>query len=306
MQESAKVMEMAGYCAAHSIWSVCDGQALIPLVGYLGTDDKCSMERLATGPLQGEHRLASLHGNQLGAVLIKDGCMPLGSESASGKSACLILDVRFAAAPHCKLQYVLPYRSGLHEKGFAVHNPVLSECQGFDGEQVEILGQFFFRGLAAHTQGSAIWHSHYQPQMDQHCDPAGHFTLEELQLLRRAPLLVFRLMAGNQGALDKASLPGLARLLATAGNYLNPLLSRLVGQLSHDLSTLAADMQAGKGSAAAELLVIRQVFEAHLPAAESRAFAQALLALASDIGALPGIDRRRQAAVASCLGLAEV
>jgi hypothetical protein len=288
---------MAGYCAAHSIWSVCDGETLIPLVGYLGVDDRCSMERLAMGPLaalvQGERKLLSLDASQLGAVLIKNGRQP--SRLAAANQDCLILDVRFAHAPQCRLQYVLPYRSGHHELGFAVHNPVLSDCQGFDAEQVEILSEFFFKGLAAHEQGSAIWHSHYQSQLDQQYDQAGQFTLEELQLLRRAPLLVYLLVLGAEAALVDAQVQRLSALLAAAGSYRNPLLTRLVGSLAHDLPTQIAAMVVAPTEASAELRVIHQVFEAHLPEAESQAFAQALLALAEDLAA--SINPAQQAAV---------
>ena len=166
MQQTAKVMEMAGYCAAHSIWSVSDGETLVPLLGFVAADDSRSMERLAMGPIaalvQGERKLASLDDSQLGAVMIQDGRMRLGSDGTGEKTDCLILDVRFANAPQCKLQYVLPYRSGRHKRGFALQQPLLSECQGFDGEQLEILGEFFFKGLAAHAQGSALWQRHYQ------------------------------------------------------------------------------------------------------------------------------------------------
>jgi hypothetical protein len=304
MQDTAKVMEMAGYWAAHSIWSVCDGETLIPIVGYLAADDSCSMERLAMGPVaalvHGEHKLSSLEPCQQGAVLIKEG--RIGAGVGAEKTHCLILDVRFAAAPHSKLQYVLPYRSGLHELGFAVHNPVLGECQGFDAEQVEILGQFFFKGLAAHTQGSAIWHSHYQPQVDLQGDPAGRFTLEELQLLRRAPLLVYVLLRSEAG--ETPTLARLSELLAAVGRYLNPLLSRLVNQPAADCAAQARAMLARQVDALGELRVIRQVIDACLPAVESRAFAQALLALAADLA--EGTQQRVLNRLESALGLSDM
>lgn len=254
----------------------------------------------AAALVQGERKLDSLDANQQGAVLIKEG--RLGTGSGEERNACLTLDVRFAASPHCKLQYVLPYRSGDHELGFAVHNPVLAECQGFDAEQVEILGQFFFKGLAAHTQGSAIWHSHYQPQVDLQGDPAGRFTLEELQLLRRAPLLLYVLLRAEGGEIP--TLSRLTELLATVGRYLNPLLTRLVNQPAADCAAQARAMLVRQVDALGELRVIRQVAEASLPAEESRGFAQALLALASDLAA--GAQQGLLTQLETALGLADM
>eukprot|EP01031_Cornospumella_fuschlensis_P053368 gene53368-65185_t len=43
-QEAKKVMEMAGYWAGHAVQGVATGEMLIPIVGYLGTDQQTSME----------------------------------------------------------------------------------------------------------------------------------------------------------------------------------------------------------------------------------------------------------------------
>lgn len=309
MQATANVMEMAGYCAAHAIWRICDGETLMPLVGYLYADNSRSMERLAMPVaelVQGNGRLIDLAPNQQGAVLIKDGRLQSRHRSAAGND-CLILDIRFAGAAQCRLQYAVPYRSSHHELGFAVHSPVLSDCLGFDAEQVEVLGEFFFKGLASHEQGGATWHGHFQPQFSQHGDHAGQFTLEELRLLRRVPLLVYVLMLGAEDALADGHVQHLAGLLAAAGRYLNPLLTRLVSPLPHDLGTQLAALVVESVDAAAQLRVIHQLFDAQLPEPESRAFAKALLALAEDIAAAPEVVRQAGLGrVRRCLGLNEL
>ena len=44
--------ELAGFFAAHAVWSVSDGDTLIPLVGYETADGKRQMNRLVADRLE--------------------------------------------------------------------------------------------------------------------------------------------------------------------------------------------------------------------------------------------------------------
>jgi len=115
------VFKMAGDFASHAIWSVSDGEVIIPIVGYLKTDGSQSMERLVMGSVEalsaGEHKISNLSEEHLGATFIKDGLVTL----ETGKTDCLMIDVRFSDNASKKVQFLIPYRNANHDKGFAVH-----------------------------------------------------------------------------------------------------------------------------------------------------------------------------------------
>src|SRR5690606_29237908 len=96
MEATQRVAEMAGYFLGHALWSVSDGEVLVPILGYLKADDSRSMQRLAMGSIQavatGERRINALQPDERGAVFIKDALVTL----PTGKTDCLSLDIRFA------------------------------------------------------------------------------------------------------------------------------------------------------------------------------------------------------------------
>src|SRR3989338_11155089 len=116
------VMKMAGYCAAHAVQSVRSGEILIPIVGTLKVGGRQQMTRLAMGSsaeamARGEQCLNELKEDDLGVVFIKDAMVTLDS----GKTDCLMLEIRFAEDTRKKIQYLIPYRNAQHASGFAVH-----------------------------------------------------------------------------------------------------------------------------------------------------------------------------------------
>ena len=89
MRETAR---LAGFFAAHGIWSVADGGTLTPLLGYEQTDGGRGMDRFAADDTAGAVRAGqdALQANRRGsvrAVLVTDACIQLGT----GRSDALIV-----------------------------------------------------------------------------------------------------------------------------------------------------------------------------------------------------------------------
>ena len=73
---------LAGFLAAHAIWSVSDGETLIPILGYTDQDDKRILNRLASNDLveavnRGKRQLLANPMDANDAVLVYDGRMTL-------------------------------------------------------------------------------------------------------------------------------------------------------------------------------------------------------------------------------------
>ena len=148
---------LAGFFAAHAIWSVSDGETLIPILGYTGEDDERVLNRLA-GPdpaaavAQGKAQLASNPMDANDAVLLYDGRIALGES----KIDAILVEMRAYFSPQSEAVLAVPYRpksSGI----FRVHKPkvlVWKNCEDFD---VNRALQEFGDGVTSHEKGSKIW-----------------------------------------------------------------------------------------------------------------------------------------------------
>jgi hypothetical protein len=147
---------LAGFFAAHAIWSVSDGATLIPILAYTTESGERHMERLV-GELAamveaGRQRLDANPMDAVDAVLLYDGYLTI----AGDKVDAILVEVLAYFAPGAKLTLGIPY-TPLASGTFRVHKPKLlgwEHCDDFD--QREAL-QNFFEGTAEHTQGSAVW-----------------------------------------------------------------------------------------------------------------------------------------------------
>lgn len=153
-------MELAGFFAAHAVWSVSDGATLIPIFGYEDRSGKRQMVRLASDHLEeavarGRDRLSRNPDHALRAVLIYDGFITL----PSGKTDALVVAVRDFTLGSSEVTMAIPYRPGSDAKGFAVHRP---KFLGYQGQQPDYqkLGEALWRGIAMHEKGAAAWNQH--------------------------------------------------------------------------------------------------------------------------------------------------
>jgi hypothetical protein len=148
---------LAGYLAAHAIWSVSNGEMLIPMLGYVGEDEKRVMNRLV-GPdasvavEEGRKQLASNSMDANDAVLLYDGRITLGDR----KVDAILIEIRAYFSPQSEMTLAVPY-TPKSSGAFRVHKPkvlVWKGCEDFDLEQVL---RTFWSGVDGHQQGSKIW-----------------------------------------------------------------------------------------------------------------------------------------------------
>ena len=146
---------LAGFFAAHAIWSVCEGEDLIPLLGSLTPDGKRHLQRFTADELTeavAQGKSAFQTSSESPAVFIFDTRITL----PDGKTDALILDIRANGSAPLSARMAIPYRNASEPAGFAVFRPkflALSEPQ----LPLEPVVQAFFNGVGQHEQGSKIW-----------------------------------------------------------------------------------------------------------------------------------------------------
>lgn len=152
---------LAGFFAAHGIWSVSDGATLIPLLGYEHADGRRGMDRfvlddLAAGARAGQEALRGNPYHAVRAALVVDAYVHL----ETGRTDALIVDaVEYGRTPR-SLRVAVPYRPKLSPQGFAVHRPAFIEIVGVDRQEHRAVVDAFFGGVDAHEPAAAVWRAH--------------------------------------------------------------------------------------------------------------------------------------------------
>lgn len=152
--------ELAGFFAAHAVWSVSDGETLIPLVAYETADGKRQMnrmvsERVEDGAAHGKEWLAKNPEQAAFAVLIFDGFITL----QSGKTDALIVTIRDYTQGEAEVTMAVPYRPASAAKGFAVHRPKFLGFKGAEPDWQRV-GEALWIGIAKHEKGAEVWNKH--------------------------------------------------------------------------------------------------------------------------------------------------
>ena len=103
--------ELAGFFAAHAVWSVSDGEALMPLVAYETADGKRQMYRLVSerfeeGVASGKEWLTKNPDHAVRAVLVFDGFVTLESD----KMDAIIITIRDYSQGDAEITMAVPYR----------------------------------------------------------------------------------------------------------------------------------------------------------------------------------------------------
>src|SRR5580704_9133408 len=101
---------LAGFFAAHAVWSVSDGETLVPIYAYIDASGGRHLERLVADTLEGsvdEGRkwLSENSHHAQCAVLIFDGYIPL----ADSKTDALILEIANYCDPTASVTMAVPY-----------------------------------------------------------------------------------------------------------------------------------------------------------------------------------------------------
>jgi hypothetical protein len=149
--------ELAGFIAAHAIWSVSDADGLIPMVAFTTDDGERKFERLvlddaAAAVEHGRRRLEDDPFTADDGVLAYDGRIP----DNGGKLDAIILEIRSYAFPYARAAIAVPY-TPVSSGAFRVHKPQLlqwHECEDFDPDAAF---EAFFRGVDSHAEGAKVW-----------------------------------------------------------------------------------------------------------------------------------------------------
>jgi hypothetical protein len=152
--------QLAGFFAAHGVWSICDGESLIPLAGYERADGKRQLirfasDRLEEGVARGNEWLVNNPDDAQRAVLIYDGRITL----KTGKTDALVITIRDHTQAESEITMAVPYRPATDAKGFAVHRP---KFLGFKGTQPDwqTVGEALWQGIAQHEKGAETWNQY--------------------------------------------------------------------------------------------------------------------------------------------------
>lgn len=156
-----EIARMAGFFAAHGVWSVSDGETLIPLLGYADADGTHGMDRLmfddvADAAKAGQEALEAGRNGRVRAVLVADAYLHL----EAGRIDALIIDAVEYLPARRSVKMAVPYRPRATPEGFAVYRPKFIEDTGFNEPDYAALADSFFAGVDSHEQAAAVWNAH--------------------------------------------------------------------------------------------------------------------------------------------------
>lgn len=158
MRETAR---LAGFFAAHGIWSIAGGGTLTPLLGYQQPGggrgmDRFAAEDTAEAVRAGQDALQANRRGSVRAVLVTDAYIRLGT----GRSDALIVEAVEYSAARQSMTMAIPYRPQSSPHGFAVYRPKFIEVTGVDEPDYGALADAFFAGVDSHEQAAAVWNAH--------------------------------------------------------------------------------------------------------------------------------------------------
>lgn len=156
-----KIVQMAGFFAAHGILSVSDGEPLMPTLGYEHANGDRVMNRIidtdiADAAQAGQEALRAGEPGWVRAVLVIDAYLHLDQ----GRTDALIVDAVEYGPDRHSMKVAVPYRPSQSPQGFGVFRPRFIEVLGVAEPDYVLLGDTFFAGVDSHEQGAAVWTAH--------------------------------------------------------------------------------------------------------------------------------------------------
>lgn len=153
--------ELAGFFAAHAVWSLAEEGKFCPMLAYSTPDSKHSVERmLHPDPLEAV-KLAQikLNNNEMGAshaAIVFAGKVQSGPD----KLDAVLSDLRTFANPKAAAAIAIPFFPKSSGK-LRIHIPLLVSWIDCDGYSKPEVMQAFFKGVNGHEQGSKTWNEYY-------------------------------------------------------------------------------------------------------------------------------------------------
>lgn len=281
-----EIYKMAGHFAAHAMWSVSDGETLIPILGFLNKNNEKNMHRLAfedseKAMREGNDALEKNIDDSKGVVFISDGYLNLNEE----KTDALIVKIRGFNEYNSKSVLALPYRHSSHEKGFAIHRPKLLEYPE-DKEDRDDNINSFFDGIESHEQASKVWKAHYIDSKES--DFNNQFSSNEWKLIIQAPYLVFLTVAAADGIIDEKEIKGLAKVLLKAKEQPSNIIQKILEESAADARSIINSIIHSGQNTVDTLQKIQQLVDTKLSKEESTVFKVSLMFIAQQIAEASG------------------
>ncbi|GAA4603372.1 hypothetical protein GCM10023195_11120 [Actinoallomurus liliacearum] len=155
------VSRMAGFYAAHGIWSVSGGDTLIPLLGHADAAGGKGMNRLmaddiADAAKAGQEALEAGRPDWVRAVFVADAYLNLDGRRVDA----LVVDAVEYLPARRSMKMAVPYRPQSAPQGFAVYRPKFIEVTDVVEPDYAGLADAFFAGVDSHEQAAAVWNAH--------------------------------------------------------------------------------------------------------------------------------------------------
>lgn len=152
---------LAGFYAAHGIWSISDGETLIPILGYEQPNgergwDRYFFDDVADGVRAAQEALEVNENGAARAVLVADAYLHLDAGPTDG---LIVHAVSYGLTPG-SIELVVPYRPATDPSGFAVYRPMITEVSGFDQPDYDTVADAFFDGVESHDHAAPVWRAH--------------------------------------------------------------------------------------------------------------------------------------------------
>ena len=156
----AETLVLAGFSAAHALWSVEDGDILIPFVAEEFPSGQRTLRRFQDedniqAVARARGHLAAHASGPSRAVLVFDGYITL----RDGRTDALFIETHVVGPLASVLHVAVPYRNASAPGGLAVFRPKFLSLPP-DAPDAEALAQVFFSGVDQHEAGAAFWNQH--------------------------------------------------------------------------------------------------------------------------------------------------
>jgi hypothetical protein len=155
---------LAGFAAAHAIWSISEGKTLVTFLVHESAKGERGLDRLALPRIEesvayGRELLTKNDAAFTRAALAFDGYVTL----PDGKIDAVLIEAReYANGVSLAIEIGVPYRTANAAGGFAVHRAkILKLPTGF--ETCRTLLDTFWNGVESHNQAAVVWKKHFDP-----------------------------------------------------------------------------------------------------------------------------------------------
>lgn len=146
-----------GFFLSHAIWSVSDGEMLVPFIaaeGHHGRtlarypgDNQTMVEKL-------EHQLAGPPNGDLFRIICYDGYF---TNQGKRKDAVYGNARSLSHDSNAEINLVVPYAPSTDPAGFKVFRPKYIDLPD---SNIETFTEALWAGIFSHEQGSAVWNEH--------------------------------------------------------------------------------------------------------------------------------------------------